>query len=248
MIRVAKLKKYYKQIAFALSIVMLLVWSLMGAGTSLAWFHDTSDTAHNVFNFADFEISVQYSQTLDDSDAVNKTSFNEFDSLTDVFLGPDGFHALYEPGFVQVVYFRIENKGSVPFKLTSGLCVTGKKIVQNENGEDIDLTNYLKYGIKVASEPSGLSDIKSDRNAAVAISNNWIKPNLKEDVQDLTDTAIYNFPGKADEIEVEAGGHAYYALVIRMPEEVGNEANYRGPLAPELLMGISFTATQVNAG
>ena len=39
----------------ALSVVIMILWGLMGAGTSLAWFTDTDADINNVFHFADFQ-------------------------------------------------------------------------------------------------------------------------------------------------------------------------------------------------
>ena len=44
---------------------------------------------------------------------------------------------------------------------------------------------------------------------------------------------------------LEAGASEYMALVVRMPEEVRNEANYRGSTAPTVDLGIIVTADQI---
>jgi hypothetical protein len=40
------------------------------------------------------------------------------------------------------------------------------------------------------------------------------------------------------------GDTAYLALVVRMPEEVGNEANYREGVIPKVELGIIVKAEQ----
>ena len=46
----------------------------------------------------------------------------------------------------------------------------------------------------------------------------------------------------------EAGENAHYAaLIIYMPEEVGNAANYRGFVEPRVELGITVFAQQSNA-
>ena len=37
---------------------------------------------------------------------------------------------------------------------------------------------------------------------------------------------------------------AYVALIVRMPEEVDNQANYRGEVVPEVDLGLIVRATQ----
>ena len=47
-----------------------------------------------------------------------------------------------------------------------------------------------------------------------------------------------------DEAALGAGETVYMALVVRMPEEVANEANYRGVTVPKVELGIIVNATQ----
>jgi hypothetical protein len=51
---------------------------------------------------------------------------------------------------------------------------------------------------------------------------------------------------RSDFSYLEASGIKYMAMVIYMPEEVGNEANYREPYQPEVKLGIGVTATQIH--
>ena len=47
------IKNKYSRVAMAISIVVLILWSIMGTGTSLAWFTDTDEEINNIFHFAD---------------------------------------------------------------------------------------------------------------------------------------------------------------------------------------------------
>ncbi|MBQ8202988.1 MAG: hypothetical protein IJZ75_01750 [Clostridia bacterium] len=47
-----------------------------------------------------------------------------------------------------------------------------------------------------------------------------------------------------DEASLEAGKTVYMAIVVHMPEGIGNEANYRGDEIPKVELGIIATATQ----
>ena len=53
-------KTPYKRIALVLSLLALIVWGILGTGTSLAWFTDTSPEINNIFHFADFELEVSH--------------------------------------------------------------------------------------------------------------------------------------------------------------------------------------------
>ena len=48
------------KIALAVGIVLLTLWGLLGTGTSIAWFHDETEEVRNVFNFAVFDLNVEY--------------------------------------------------------------------------------------------------------------------------------------------------------------------------------------------
>ena len=44
---------------------------------------------------------------------------------------------------------------------------------------------------------------------------------------------------------LKAGQTAFVTLVVRMPEEVGNVANYRGDVVPKVELGIIVKADQI---
>ena len=43
---------------------------------------------------------------------------------------------------------------------------------------------------------------------------------------------------------LDAKGTVYMALIVRMPEDVTNMANYRGDVIPRVELGLIVTATQ----
>jgi len=43
---------------------------------------------------------------------------------------------------------------------------------------------------------------------------------------------------------LQPGSERYIALIVRMPEEVGNAANYRGVIVPRVDLGITVKASQ----
>ena len=103
----------YKKIAMTFSILGLILWGLLGTGASLAWFSDTSPEINNIFHFAEFDLEVDH--RLEDG------TWEKVDSKTKVFNEED----LYEPGYVQVIYLRVYNKGSVPFIFKTAVNVNG---------------------------------------------------------------------------------------------------------------------------
>lgn len=209
-------KRIYKQIALALSLCALIVWCILGTGASLAWFTDTSPEINNIFHFAEFDLVVSHRLT--------DGKWQEVDSQTKIF----DEEALYEPGYVQVVYLKVENKGTVPFKFDTAVNVNGCIKATNVFGQPFMLQEYLKFGLATANTEEEMKNSIPDRDAAVEIANE----------------PLHNYY-KSGSFELAPGKTKYIALIVRMPEEVGNIANYRGDVIPKVELGITVKADQI---
>ena len=208
-------KRIYKQIALALSLCALIVWCILGTGASLAWFTDASPEINNIFHFSEFDLMVSHRLT--------DGKWEEVDGQTKIF----DEEALYEPGYVQVVYLKVENKGTIPFEFYTAVNVNGCIEATNVFGQRFMLQDYLKFGITTADSEDAMKNSVPDRNAAVKLAD---MPLHNYD----TETAVLN-----------PGATKYIALIVRMPEEVGNVANYRGDTIPEVDLGITVKADQI---
>lgn len=208
-------RKNYKKIALVLSLCVILAWSFMGTGASLAWFVDTDEGTTNIFHFADFEVDVSYRQ--------KDGSWASIDGQTEIF----DKEALYEPGYVQVVYLRVENKGTVPFDFQTAVSVMGYTESINMYGQPFSLMDVLKFGVVEADTLPELEAKVATRDLAKAYAT----------------TDLCNYATQV--AELAAGGQTYLALVVTMPEFVGNEANYyHGSTIPKVELGIIVEATQ----
>lgn len=207
-------KKHIKRIALALSLCVLIVWGLLGTGASLAWFADSSNEVTNIFHFADFEVKV--SQLLTDG------KWKPIDGRTDIF----DQNALYEPGYVQVIYLKVENTGDRAFDFHTAVSVKGSSTAINVYGQEFWLHEHLKFGVAIADTEAGMKELVSTREKA----NN------------IADMDLQNYD--TDVAELKPGETSYIALVVRMPEEVGNVANYRGEDIPKVELGIIVKADQ----
>ena len=208
-------KTAYKRIALALSLCALIVWGILGTGASLAWFTDTSPEINNIFHFAEFDLVVSHRLT--------DGKWQEVDSQTKIF----DEEALYEPGYVQVVYLKVENKGTVPFEFSTAVNVNGCIEATNVFGQRFMLQDYLKFGLTTANTEDEMKNSIPNREKAVVIAD---LPLHNYD----TETAI-----------LAPGATKYIALIVRMPEEVGNIANYRGNTIPKVELGITVKADQI---
>ena len=208
-------KRIYKQIALSLSLCALIVWCILGTGASLAWFTDTSPEINNIFHFAEFDLVVSHRLT--------DGKWEEVDSQTKIF----NEEALYEPGYVQVVYLKVENNGTIPFEFYTAVNVNGCIEATNVFGQRFMLQDYLKFGVTTADSEDAMKNSVPNREKAV----------------EIADMPLHNYD--TETAVLEPGATKYIALIVRMPEEVSNVANYRGDTVPKVELGITVKADQI---
>lgn len=208
-------KRTYKKIAYVLSLCVVLLWAVLGTGTSLAWFTDSADEIKNVFHTAEFELKVSH--------RTENGWYEVIDGETKVF----DDEALYEPGYVQVVWLKAENKGTVPFDMKTAVSVSDYTVATNVFGSQFNLQDHLKFGLVMADTEQELEAKVATREMARAAARMPLNNYAEEPVM------------------LEAGGVKYIALVVHMPTEVGNEANYRGETVPKVELGVIVEATQI---
>lgn len=207
-------RKPYKRIALALSFCMIVIWGMLGTGASLAWFSDTSEEIENIFHIANFDLEVSH--------RLENGTYEQIDGRTDIF----DENALYEPGYVQTVYLKVKNTGSVPFDFNVALNVTESDPATNVYDEELYLHKHLRFGIISNKNETALLDSLKNRDLAKAIAT--------DDLGDYTTNTT----------ELGSEETMYFALVVRMPEEVGNEANYKGDKVPTVHLGLIVKADQ----
>ncbi len=134
-------------------------------------------------------------------------------------------NTLWEPGHTETVYLKVSNLGTLALKYNLGINIVSEIESINVAGEKLRLSDYIEFGV--------IEDVETpyaDRDAARAA---------------ITDSTVLS-TGYTKAGSIEAGADAQYvALVVYMPETVGNEANYRtGEVAPQIELGINLMATQ----
>lgn len=213
--------------ALCVSIALLILWSLLGAGASLAWFTDTANDVRNQFIIGVADIRVSYYSLVP-----NPTyDFRELlPTTTDLF----DDQALYEPGYTKVVYLKIENLGiPVDFKVS----VTANSWVDGRNalGNAIHLPSYLKFGVLV---DNNLTDLTAAVNAVGG------RPDARTiaalDMDDYENLNHYN----SNSASLDANETKYAAIVVYMPEGVDNVANYTEDNQPSVNLGVTVFASQ----
>ena len=209
-------KKKWTKAALAFSACLFVLWWALGTGATLAWFSD-HDEVRNEFQIGLLNLDVSYKNNI-------VTEYTPLEGATKAF----NDEALYEPGYTQVVYLKIENNGDVDFNYK--VAVTVDKVITGKNawGEDIYLPKYLRYGVVFAESETALQEeVKNRLEARSHALGTW------------SEISQYTF---------NVGENAHYAaLIVYMPEEVGNAANYRGFTEPRVELGIAVFAQQANA-
>lgn len=215
-------RKKWRKAALALSACLFVLWWALGTGATLAWFSDV-ETVRNEFRIGLLDLEVSYKNDI-------ITEYTPLKGATEVFYD----EALYEPGYTQVVYLKIENNGDVDFNYKVTVTIEDFTNGKNAWGKEIYLPNYLRYGVVFAESETELQEMVRDRlNTRTYAINDWRM------LDTWSEISPYIF---------EAGENPHYAaLIIYMPEEVGNAANYRGFVEPRVELGITVFAQQSNA-
>jgi hypothetical protein len=124
------------------------------------------------------------------------------------------------------VYLKIENKGTVSFDFKTAVSVTDYTLATNVFGQSFQLQDYLKFGLTTADTEEELFEKVATRNLA----------------KELAVMPLSNY--STETASLGAKGTVYMALIVRMPEDVANMANYRSDVIPRIELGLIVTATQ----
>ena len=207
-----------------MSAVSLLVCMSMLVTSTFAWFTDTASSANNIIASGRLDVEMAYWADEDADGTKEWTAVKEDTALFDNA-------ALWEPGHMEVAYLRVSNVGDLALKYQLGVNIVEQTGSVNMNGENFVLSDYLKYTIIKDVQPP-FADRAAAHNALAAQTVAPIP------LSNAGNFAQHNFllPGDAPHD---------VALVVYMPEEVGNEANYAtGQTAPQIKLGVQLTATQ----
>ena len=122
---------------------------------------------------------------------------------------------------------QVENKGTVPFDFNTAVNVASFTPATNVYGQQFWLQDYLKFGLVAADSEQEMMALVATRQMAL----------------DVCTMPLNNYSTNATRLD--PGESKYIAVVVCMPETVGNEANYRGDVVPQVELGIIVSATQV---
>ena len=214
--------KNTKKALFTSALCLLLCMSML-VGTTFAWFTDKVESLNNKIVAGNLDVELEYSKDFE--------NWNTVGADTDVFE-----EELWEPGRTEVVYLRVKNVGTLALKYILNVNIASETGSINVHGDEFELSDYIKYGVV---EVSGKYADRAKAQKAVET----VAVGLKEAYAPETQTLypVNNMPEDGSGVS-----EIVLAMVVYMPISVGNEANYKtGEVAPEINLGISLLATQL---
>lgn len=218
--------------AILLMAALVLCFTAM-IGSTVAWFTDTVESNANTIQAGNLDMVVEYKTSADDEWAPLTESVKLFKE-----------NALYEPGYTEIVHFRVSNAGSLSFKYNFGIDVNNETTSTNVAGEEFSLKDYLEVGCCVMDESLGqylLGTMFGTRESAISHITGVNGTGFQK--ISALDGAIYK-----DRPLVKNANYCpqLITLVLTMPETVGNEANHKaGVAAPSITLGVNVMATQL---
>ena len=215
-------KNIIKNLA-SISFCLLILTTVTGTKDTLTWFIDETGNVTNTFDIGVLDLEMYYDEESGFTKLVTEDT-ELFDS-----------NALYEPGFTQVVKLKVVNKGTVPFDYKISVKPNINSIIQaiSVKGNIIKLPDYLTFGVVKANSLYGLdSQIGTAEQAKQCA------------VYTLGDYSESNPYIEDSNLSLDPRETNFIAIVLSMPELIGNEANYRGDIPPEVELGIGVIATQ----
>ena len=205
-----------------LTSVLALVLSLaMLAGSTFAWFTDTASTGVNRIVSGNLDVGLQYWGVGEDGQKTWLTAENSKELFDE--------NALWEPGYTQIVYLKVENNGNLALTYAMQITPVHETVGVNVDGEEFKLSDYIKFGWTTFTADENGTPVALDREAA--------QTGVGEGAQ--LGKTLHRQAAEP----MEAGAEELVALVAWMPENVGNEANY-STVQPTIELSLKVLATQ----
>ena len=206
--------KITKKALLASALSLLLCLSML-IGTTFAWFTDSVTSANNVIVAGNLDITLEYWDGSDWADVDGS------DEILDA-------KALWEPGYTEVVYFKLTNVGSLALKYQMGVNIVSETAGVNMDGEEFLLSDYIYFDV--------VEDVNGEK-APFA--------NREKAMENATENTLIS-EGYSKSGQLVAGADpVYLAMIVYMPTTVGNVANHNGTDVPSILLGINAIATQL---
>lgn len=230
----------HRKLSLIWSFICLFMCCVMLIGSTYAWFSKTVTSGNNRIVSGDLRIGLTYKSKSFLQNADGSGDWNDWKDAAD---SEDilNRNALYEPGYVSLTFFKVENLGSLSFKYQLALLKKSETESMNVLGEKFRISDYLTFNFVVLTDSTAItkkdvlqnSTYKFTRENAIAL--NTPAPPMGFALQHTVD-AVMNSKNESDIV----------ALIITMPSDVGTAALYDSAKAsaPELTLDFRLVATQ----
>ncbi len=206
-----------------MSALALLMCFSMLIGSTYAWFTDSVTSGNNIIKSGNLDVELEYKKVVNNV----LTDWDDVAGKDELF----DKNALWEPGHTEVVFLKVSNVGTLDLKYQLGVNIVKEEGSTNVYDDEFKLSDYLVF--KVLTSDSEFDYTKYDtREEVVAAAG------VERGLKDYNGTTTALADGEVD----------YLALLVYMPTDVDNKANYKkGFDAPYIELGVNLYATQVEA-
>ncbi|MBQ2781135.1 MAG: hypothetical protein IJF42_06220 [Clostridia bacterium] len=206
--------------ALVSSALALLLCFTMLLGTTYAWFTDSVVTTKNKIVAGNLDIEL-YSAFQPEDGVLDDADWNMVDSDSNIFME----NTLWEPGHLEVAYLKVANAGTLALEWDLAINIFNEVEGTNVYNNPFKLSGFLKAELVELADATAYAD--------------------RDIAKTVLDNVGYGLTEYTNGGVLLAGEEKYYALIVYMPEEVENEANYlKDTAVPTIDMGITLLATQ----
>lgn len=207
--------------ALVLTVAMLI-------GTTFAWFTDSVTSGRNKIQAGNLDVELEYKNSTN-------TDFAPVTNDTKIFSDSEE-GTLWEPGHVEYAVLKVTNAGTLALKYNLGVNVVSENESISVETTTIKLSDYLNVAIL---DGDVTTETDFDRDTLLTKVKDATSTKLSESQYAVKDKSLYpkGTEGQSSDETV--------TMVIWMPTDVGNEANYVKTAEPPTIdMGINLVATQ----
>ena len=130
-----------KKIPLLWSFICMVLCCTLLIGTSYAWFSNSITSGTNRIQAGSLKVGLSYkTYVLKEGSTVESKSWTDASSTADVLN-----NAHYEPDFVSLTFFKIENKGDLSLKYQLALLKKAETEGKNVLGDKLLLSDYLTF-------------------------------------------------------------------------------------------------------
>ena len=228
-----KAKHFKSRHALLMSLTSLMLCVSMLFGATFAWFTDSVTSGVNRIISGNLDVELEYFNPANGGSWIGAAGADAIfiDLAKNDMLSRS---SLWEPGHTEVAYLRLRNAGTLALNYQLSVYLASEQKGINAAGDEFKLSDYLYYGI---TAPSTTQKTYTAAQRAQARTDAGTDHTVSANDVQATGVLL----GTEHDWQ-------YVTMIVYMPEETGNIANYKtGTAAPEIGLGVRLLATQQQA-